>query len=157
MKILHRTNIVDNSRTNIDRLRKVVEKAPNKMGSLGEWLAESLKDYFSRASKGFSMEEAFGISHEAWQQPWWREEDVCKRDEAIIELAQTLDEKNNPNKAKRVSEMLLRYSASRWKHDYPNWIPGNANKKRELFYTILESNGGRILGERRIRDILKNS
>ena len=134
----------------IDRLRELAKREP------GSWVAESLEYYFSHASKGCSMEEAFGISPGAWQQPWWRKEEVCKRDEAIIELAQTLDEKNNSKKAKRVREMLLRYSDARWKHDYPHGISGNANKERELFYTILESNGGRILGERAIRDILKN-
>ena len=145
----------------LDRLRELAKRAPNEMGSLGEWLAASLEDYFSRASKGFSIEEAFNIKCGAGQQPWWLEEQVRKRrrkrNEAIIELAQTLDEKNNPNKAKRVSKMLLRYSDARWKHDYPHGISGNTNKERELFYTILESNGGRILGERTIRGILKNA
>ena len=102
------------------------------------------------------MEDTFGISPEAWQQPWWREEEVCKRNEAIIELAQTLNEKNNSKKAKRLRELLLRYSNARWKHDRAHGIPEDADKTRQLFYTILKSNGGKILSERTIRDILKN-
>lgn len=157
MKILHRTNIVDNSRTSIDRLREVVEKAPDEMGSLGSWLATSLEDYFSRASKGFSMEKAFNISCGAGQQPWWSKEQVCKRNEAIIELAQPLNEKNNSKKAKRVNELLLQYLNGRWKHNRMHGIPGNACKNHELFYTILKSGGGKVLCERTIREILKNA
>lgn len=147
----------------IDRLRELAKRAPDEIGSLGSWLATSLEDYFSRASKGFSMEDAFNISCGVGQQPWWLEEQVRKRmrkrNEAIIGLMQILNEngKNNSKKAKRVRELLLRYSASRWNNDDLNGIPEDADKKHELFYKILTLSGKKVLCERTIRDILKNA
>ena len=145
----------------IHRLKDLVKRAPNEMGSLGEWLAASLEDYFSRASKGFSIEEAFNIKCGAGQQPWWLEEQVRKRrrkrNEAIIGLMQILNEKNNSKKAERVRKLLLLYLNGRWKHDRLHGIPGNADKKYELLYTIFESGGGKVLCERTIREILKNA
>ena len=79
------------------------------------WLGESLRKFLEQQC--VSVDEAFGIKNPRGGVPWWREEQMRVRDEALRELAGSfISNVSVTAVARRICTMARRYAASTWRY-----------------------------------------
>ncbi len=121
------------------------------------WLGESLQRFLEHQC--VSVDEAFGIKNPRGGVPWWREEQMRVRDEALRELAMSFDSKCSvTGVARQICTLARRYAASAWRFDreldaMPDRYVGTV---KENLWIAFKSGAPMPLGERQVRQIIGN-
>ena len=122
---------------------------------LANWLGASLQSFLDRDSA--SMDEALGLKYPRGGVPWWLEEAIGNRDEALRRLAADhIPDISAAAKAKAIHSMSVRYAASGWRFDRDREDPPceYAGTMREYLWAAFKSGAAMPLGERQLRNIL---
>jgi hypothetical protein len=104
-----------------------------------------------------SMEEALGLKYSRGGVPWWLEEAIRKRDDALRRLAaEHFFEMTPAAKAKGVHCIAVRYAASGWRHDRDRAQPPceYTGTMKEYLWAAFKSGAAMPIGERHLRNIL---
>jgi hypothetical protein len=142
----------------IERLRMVsdlCQKGKPMDESLASWFGACLKDFLERRTETF--EEAFGLPSCRGGVPWWKEERMRRRDQALRELAQRLDSGGPVGAtAREIHQMSVRYAASAWRFDRDrDEMPASyEGTPREYLWQAFQSGAPMPLGERQLRNII---
>lgn len=119
------------------------------------WLGDSLHKFLKHECT--SIDEAFGIKNPRGGVPWWREEQMRVRDEALSNLANWMGPHGSASAtARRICTLSQRYGATAWRFDQkleamPERYAGTA---REYLWTAFKSAAPMPLGERQVRQII---
>lgn len=144
--------------TAINNLREVQRRCLNYQAldpELADWMAQSLQAFFSRQCSSVDM--AFGLSAPKGGVPWWLEEGIRTRNNAIRDLANLSCPDQSPTaQARKVYKLSVRYAATRWRQDrfrqeMPAWYAGTA---REFLWQAFNSGAAMPVSERHLRGIL---
>ena len=144
--------------TAINNLREVQRRCVNYQTldpELADWLAQSLQAFLSRQCS--SVDIAFGLSAPKGGVPWWLEEGIRKRNNAIQDLADLTCPNQNPTaQARKVHKLSVRYAATRWRQDQyrkemPAWYAGTA---REILWRAFNAGATMPVSERHLRGFL---
>jgi len=122
---------------------------------LASWLGQSLRRFLDRHTA--SMEEALGLKYPRGGVPWWLEEAIRERDDALRRLAGELfAEMTAAATAKKIHSMAVRYAASSWRFDKDREQPPceYAGTVKEYLWTAFKSGAAMPIGERQLRNIL---
>jgi len=122
---------------------------------LARWLGEALEQFLAHSCR--TVDEAFGLCFPQGGVPWWLEEAIRNRDEALRALAAELDPSlSTTARAREVRAMTLRYAASAWRHDRERdeMPPAYAGTPKEQLWRAFRSEASMPLGERQLRTIL---
>jgi hypothetical protein len=122
---------------------------------LARWLGESLERFLAHSCR--TLDEALGLCFPKGGVPWWMEEAIRTRDEALRALADTLEPNlSTTARAREVRALTLRYGASSWRHDRERdeMPPIYASTQKELLWRAFKSGAAMPLGERQLRTIL---
>jgi len=83
---------------------------------LAGWLAESLEAFLNRRCD--SLEGAFGLLAPQGGVPWWLEDGIRRRNDAIRDLAHMVAPGQSLSaQARQVRQLSVRYAASAWRYD----------------------------------------
>ncbi|MCW5771137.1 MAG: hypothetical protein KIT16_05825 [Rhodospirillaceae bacterium] len=144
--------------TTIDRLRDVTsfcrQGAPLPPDLAG-WLAAGIERFLGREAR--DLDGALGLVQAQGGIPWWREDAIRRRDQALRRLWQaTCPDAAVTGRARRVADLLKRYAGSAWRHDrertaMPEAYAGTA---QEHLWQAFKSGAVMPLGERQLRTIL---
>jgi len=121
------------------------------------WLGDSLRKFLEQQCA--SVDEAFGIKNPHGGVPWWREEQMRIRDDALRELARSFDSNGSvTGVARQICTLARRYAASAWRFDreldaMPDRYIGTA---KENLWKAFNSGAPMPLGERQLRQIIGN-
>ncbi len=130
----------------IDRLRELLKVAESgELAELGDWLVPRLNNYFTGASAGVTLEQVFDLAVSPGRAPWWREEALKARDDAIRRLAdQHFGALDLNGQADEILTAIRRYRGSRWRHDRSiDHMPESyAGTRSALLYETLRRGGG---------------
>ncbi|MGC1861902.1 MAG: hypothetical protein WA733_12460 [Methylocystis sp.] len=138
----------------IGRLRRLALSAPV-LGDDGRWLADRLRTYLD-ARGGLSLDEALGVAVLPGGEHWAAAEARQRRDAAIRDLARIMPDAS----ARAVGAALLRYGASRWRHDQALATMPDAYRgtERAAMFAAYHSGGGKVpTSERQLRAILRGN
>ncbi|HEX7007492.1 MAG TPA: hypothetical protein VF274_10145 [Alphaproteobacteria bacterium] len=125
---------------------------------LSAWLGDSLEKFL--AQRCHTVDEALGLRFAQGGVPWWREEAIRVRDEALRCLARRIaPDGSTAAKAKSVHRLALRYAASAWRFDrereaMPASYQGTPN---EFLWRAFKSGAAMPLGERQLRTVLSGA
>ncbi|MDH3233908.1 MAG: hypothetical protein OEQ29_10290 [Alphaproteobacteria bacterium] len=122
---------------------------------LAQWLGEALERFLAHSCR--TIDEAFGLCFPQGGVPWWMEEAIRTRDEALRAFGGTLDpDLSTTARAREVRALTLRYAASAWRHDRErDELPATyAGTPKELIWRAFKSGAAMPLGERQLRTIL---
>ena len=142
----------------INNLREVQQRCVNRQPlepELADWLAQSLQDFLSQRCT--SVDVAFGLSAPQGGVPWWLEEGIRERNQAILDLAALACPTESPAaQARRVRALSLRYAATAWRQDrdredMPAQYAGTA---KEVLWRAFKSGAAMPVSERHLRGIL---
>jgi len=142
----------------IERLRMVsdlCQEGKPMDESLANWFGACLKNFLERRTETF--EEAFGLPSCRGGMPWWKEERMRRRDQALRELAQGLDSGGPVGAtAREIRQMSVRYAASAWRIDRDrDEMPASyEGTPRESLWQAFRSGAPMPLGERQLRNII---
>lgn len=122
---------------------------------LAAWFGSCLRQVLERGVETF--EEAFGLTCCRGGMPWWKEEQVRRRDAALRALARQLPA--DLSVAARVREIrcrAVRYGASAWRIDrqHDEMPPAYRGTDREFLWRAFRSGAAMPLGERQLRNII---
>lgn len=145
--------------TAIERLRQVsdlCQEGKPMDEQLAAWFGSRLQDFLERRSESF--EEAFGLPNCRGGIPWWKEERMRRRDEALRALAFGLsgDDRSIAALVRDIHLMSRRYAASAWlidqnRDEMPTAYSGTP---RQHLWEAFRSGAPMPLGERQLRNIL---
>ncbi len=80
------------------------------------WLGESLRNFLDHRST--SVDDAMGLHFPRGGVPWWREEAIRSRNDALRELADRFFGALSPSaRAREIWTLATRYGASAWRFD----------------------------------------
>lgn len=134
----------------------VLEGVPNPPPAVARVL-EGLGRYERNASAGLTLEQALGLAVGPGGKPWWRVEAKCQRDAELAALArEAFGDLDLSTAAREIARDARRYSASGWKADKDKALRDITDPKRRRLRRVLEAAEGRAIGERQVRNILKN-
>lgn len=142
----------------IERLRMVsdlCQEGKPMDESLASWFGACLKDFLERRTETF--EEAFGLPSSRGGVPWWKEERMRRRDEALRALAQGLDSGRPVGAtAREIHQMSVRYAASAWRfdRDRDDMPAAYEGTPRKYLWQAFRSGAPMPLGERQLRNII---
>jgi len=122
---------------------------------LAEWLGLSLHSFLERQSE--SLEDVLGLRWGRGGVPWWMDEAIRVRDDALRQLATHITPSGSlSERARMVRERSLRYAAASWRRDrfQQDLPPGYARTEKEWLWRAFKSRAAMPLGERRLRQIL---
>ena len=122
---------------------------------LAEWLGVSLQSFLERQSE--SLEDVLGLRWGRGGVPWWMDEAIRVRDDALRLLANHIASAGSlSERARMVRERSLRYAATAWLRDrHERDLPaGYAGTEKEWLWRAFKSQAAMPLGERRLRQIL---
>lgn len=121
------------------------------------WLGESLRKFLEQQC--VSVDEAFGIKNPRGGVPWWREEQIRVRDDALRELARSFDlSASVTGIARQICTLARRYEASAWRFDRElDVVPNHyAGTPKENLWKAFKSGAPMPLGERQLRQVIGN-
>ncbi len=96
----------------ITRIRQFIDTHPDC------WAADCFRKYLQGAPEGVSLEQAFGLTVGPGRVPWWREESLKARDDAIRRLAdQHFGNLDLNSQADEILQTIRRYRRGRWRFD----------------------------------------
>lgn len=142
----------------INNLREVQQRCVNRQPlepELADWLAQSLQDFLSQRCS--SVDVAFGLSAPQGGVPWWLEEGIRERNQAILDLAALTCPTGSPAaQARRVRALSVRYAATAWRQDrlredMPAQYAGTA---KGVLWRAFKSGAAMPVSERHLRGIL---
>lgn len=142
----------------IERLRQVsdlCQEGKPMEESLANWFGACLKDFLERRTESF--EEAFGLPSCRGGVPWWKEERMRRRDEALRMLARSLPAGRPVGAlAREIHVMSKRYAASAWRIDrdraeMPAVYKGTP---KQHLWEAFQSDAPMPLGDRQLRNII---
>lgn len=142
----------------ISKLREVCRRCQvdSPLGDeLSRWLGESLQSFLDRECT--SLNEALGLRFARGGVPWWREEAMRNRDDALRALARRLGPgRTKTDLARHIHRMTLRYASSAWRYDREREeMPGAySGTDKEFLWRAFKSGGSIPLGERQLRNII---
>jgi hypothetical protein len=123
---------------------------------LAAWFGRRLQDFLERRSETF--EEAFGLPQCRGGVPWWKEDRMRRRDEALRALAQSLAGEGRPVGAlvREIHVISIRYAASAWRIDRQREIMPASYRgtPRQHLWNAFRSGAPMPLGERQLRNII---
>jgi hypothetical protein len=132
----------------IAKLRELIKVAESgELGELGDWLAPRLTRYLENAQTGATLDQALGLTVGPGGMPWWREQALRQRDDAIRKLADRYFGALDLNgQADEILTAIRRYRGSRWSHDRSkDHMPESyAGTRSELLYEALRRGAGNI-------------
>lgn len=146
--------------TAIDALREVSRRclaAEPLSVELASWLGTSLHEFLCRRHS--SVDEALGLRFARGGVPWWREESMRVRDDALRALADAHCSAHSiAARAKAISTLSERYAASAWRFDRENDdMPSDYRQTvKEHLWRAFKSGATMPLGERQLRNILRS-
>ena len=142
----------------IRHLREIVQlcqKGEPLEGDLARWLGTTLDDFLNQRAR--TIEDAMGIRGPRGGVPWWMEEAIRKRDEALRALAKHhIPESSVCAQARRIHTLAVRYAASSWRFDQQlDAVPlRHRNTSSEYLWLAFKSGAPMPIGERQLRNIL---
>lgn len=142
----------------INNLREVQERCVKRQPlepELADWLAQSLQAFLTHRCN--SVDVAFGLSAPQGGVPWWLEEGIRKRNQAIRKLAQSDCAGLTPTaQARRIRSLSLRYATTAWRRDqFKERMPVDyAGTAKELLWRAFKSGAAMPISERHLRGIL---
>jgi len=123
--------------------------------NLANWFGACLRDFLERRTESF--EEAFGLPSCRGGVPWWKEERMRRRDEALRMLARSLPA-GRPvgGVAREIHQMSKRYAASAWRidRDRVEMPAAYEGTPREYLWEAFQSGASMPLGDRQLRNII---
>lgn len=122
---------------------------------LSRWLGQSLQSFLDRDCD--SLDEALGLRFERGGVPWWLEEAMRNRDEALRELARRCGPgQTKTGVARHIHTMTVRYASSAWRFDREREEMPDAyiGTDKEFLWRAFNSGGPMPLGERQLRNII---
>ncbi len=125
--------------------------------ALARWLGHSIDLYLER--KSASLEAALGLARAPGGLAWWRAEALQARDTALRMLAGNHFGSLSPTaQAREIALAARRYGASTWRFDrvLASLPPDCTGTPRGFLFQACRSGAPMPLGERQIRNILKN-
>lgn len=143
----------------IDALREVSRRclADQPLGvELASWLGTSLQEFLCRRHS--SVDAALGLRFARGGVPWWQEESMRIRDEALRVLADAhCAELSTAACAKAIQTLSERYAASAWRfdRDREDLPAGYRQTAKEHLWRAFKSGATMPLGERQLRNILR--
>ena len=120
-----------------------------------DWLGRSLEDFLTQRCT--SLREAFGLLAPQGGIPWWREEGMRTRDQALRTLAEIFCEGYSVSaRARFIGTLARRYAASSWRFDrerseMPAYYTGTP---RQFLWEAFKSGAPMPISERRLRSLL---
>lgn len=147
---------------NARRLRRVAEALADDGEVPDEekkWLHDSLQGYFDAASRGMTLDAAFGVAPLPYCRPWFDEESVGDRETLIRELVDRAPGQSPSGKAKSAETIARRYAASAWprEFDLDSPPPHRSGTPEESCFHLHKLNSRWPLGWRRILDVCNSS
>ena len=124
-------------------------------GALQAWLARCLEQFLQRRAP--SIEAAFGLRAPRGGVPWWLEEAIRQRDDALRELAlRFLAGQSVTAQARRIRCEAVRYAASAWRYEKAaDALPErHRGGPREWLWRAFSSGAPMPICERQLRSIL---
>ena len=143
---------------NIQQLREIAEICQSGKPldpKHARWLGSVLTKYLSQRVR--SIEDAMGIRSPRGGVPWWMEEAMRKRDQALRMLAeQCASHLGSSAQARYIYQLAIRYAASAWRFDRERaTLPqGYAGSVQEYLWLAFTSGAPMPIGERRLRTLL---
>jgi hypothetical protein len=119
------------------------------------WLGDSLRKFLEHQC--LSLDEALGIKNPRGGVPWWREEQMRIRDNALRELATGFDANESVTAvARQICTSAQRYAASAWRFDRKlDAMPDRyAGTSKVYLWKAFKSGAPMPLGERQVRQII---
>ena len=119
------------------------------------WLGSVLNKYLSQHVR--SIDDAMGLRSDRGGVPWWMEEAMRKRDQALRMLAeQFAAHLGSSAQARYIYQLAIRYAASAWRFDRERaTLPeGYAGSVHEYLWRAFTSGAPMPIGERRLRTLL---
>jgi len=123
--------------------------------SLASWFGACLRNFLERRTESF--EEAFGLPSCRGGVPWWKEERMRRRDEALRALAHRLEEGRPVGAtAREIHQLSTRYAASAWRidRDRAEMPAAYEGTPREHLWQAFQSGASMPLGDRQLRNII---
>ena len=143
----------------VKRLREVSRLLLERR-TLGEeqarWLGAALEKYLKRQCQ--TLEDAFDLRFPRGGVPWWLEEAMRHRDEALRRLsAEFCGEDGITAKAAHIHTLAIRYAASTWRWDREHSeAPAHyIGTPLQYLWDAFKSGAPMPLGERQLRNILR--
>lgn len=143
----------------IERLRQVSDLCQEGKPldeQLANWFGSCLQDFLEHRTESF--EEAFGLPSCRGGVPWWKEERMRRRDEALRALAEgwSGEDETVGAVAREIHLISKRYAASAWRIDRDNAeMPAVYEGTRKQFlWKAFQSGAPMPLGERQLRNII---
>ena len=107
----------DMPRASVEHLRQLAVTLQDG-GESERWLARCLQQFFDRAERGSSIEEALDLSPAPGGQTWIEEEYRGQRDAVFRAMAQHFWPEHRPGgQAREIERRSLRYAGSAWRFD----------------------------------------
>jgi hypothetical protein len=119
------------------------------------WLGESLESFL--ALKCHTLDEAFGLKAAQGGVPWWLEQALRDRDQALRKLAAAFyPEHSVTAQARTIATLARRYAASTWRFDRDREaMPDHyRDTPRALLWQAFKSGAAMPISERRLRSLL---
>lgn len=141
-----------------ERLREVSEvcRAGEPLDDeLALWLGNCLSRFLDRAVATF--EEAFELPSCHGGLPWWKEDQIRRRDAALRDIAAALPPAMSLTaRAREINRITVRYAASAWRHDrrldgMPECYAGTP---KEPVWRAFRAGAPMPLCERQLRNII---
>ena len=143
---------------NIEAIR-AIERCCRKQQPLSaeqsQWLGNALSAFLEHRTH--SLDSALGLGNPRGGVPWWLEEAIRTRNEALCSLARTwFADLSASAQAEQIWKLATRYAASAWRFDQdlesaPDHYDGTP--KHQL-WTAFASGAAMPLGKRQLRTVL---
>jgi hypothetical protein len=121
------------------------------------WLGAALDRFLNRQSA--TLEEAFELRFPRGGVPWWLEDAMRHRDEALRRMSdEFFGEDGITARAARIHRLATRYAASAWRRDQelPEPPKSYLGTPRHYLWAAFKSGAPMPLGERQLRNILRS-
>ncbi len=124
-------------------------------GDLARWFGASLEAFLKHQAR--TIDEALGLRNARGGVPWWLEEGMRLRDQALRDLVRRyLPEMSVSAQASRIRDLAMRYAASAWRFErgleqMPQRYAGTPS---EFLWRAFKSGAPMPIGERQLRNIL---
>jgi|SRR5262245_3682775 len=141
--------------SNLREIARICLAGQRMEAELAAWLGKALSDYLDH--RAASLQDALGLRMPKGGVPWWREEAMRRRDEALRELARLhFPQLSVAAQARRIGELARRYGAASWRFDRAlSECPRNlVGTQLEQIWRAFKAGAPLPLGERQLRQIL---
>ncbi|MGH6932256.1 MAG: hypothetical protein ACREEE_07460 [Dongiaceae bacterium] len=142
----------------IDKLREISRRCLADESLSNEqlrWLGQSLTEFLSHRAR--SIDEALGLRFARGGVPWWLEEAIRKRDDALRQLtARNLLGLSVTAQARQIHAMSAAYHAAAWRVDQErSQMPANyCGMANEWLWRAFRSGAPMPISERQLRHVL---